>query len=751
MSDTPPAILIRLREADVVRFCGLESAAAGIEIVRRRLVGDCQRHGALLSAVIHDAEECPVRATLESAGGPVQLQWHCKAHSSSSEISSSEQACPHVAALLTMWIRTPSDFQVASATGAISSEPRPTTPHARLHPPLQQVLVQAERPKRPHTVSTLREELAHMPAQDVTAIARRISGAELDEHEARRVLGVLLADPAQVATIAGRLDVGAHAMLNDLLCMGGAITAMGVDDLAARTGRTPSTVRSWLSVLERHGLVYRATQTTHRAGTSWRDLAGWRIPPEIRDALPRKFPVEPASQQSGIPQVPDTGHPQRRGRLRPASPRALALAVALLMRAGHLYRVDDQAHSGSRERGAPPFPLIPGDLTISRAREFSRAAGVPPGLARLAWRLLLWTRDATTAGAGHSLADINAVPREERFPVLRAAYRAWSSAEAPVELADVPILCPNIAIHFDAQHQSLRPAMLSEEMRNSRTFLLGLLALAQPGDWYLFDDWLAAIWRIQPSYLRSRQSALSTPSWWIERAGSHQRLRTHQRGEWQEGDGAIARALVEGPLHWWGAIDLAVDQNGRAYAFRLTPLGAYLLQSGSEQPRAQSVREDTSAGPAILATRDGAFAVHPLATPADLLRILDQWARVASVAGGRLIYRLAPDLVCQQFDRGAQVDALPALLRATREEGIERVAAAAQTQLERWNAAYGRTSIESGWTVVDVDDPVTLVEALSLLPEHARGSIALGPTAALIPEQVTTALSAALARRGYLT
>ncbi|MGH2501880.1 MAG: hypothetical protein ACRDID_05100, partial [Ktedonobacterales bacterium] len=90
LSGQPPPIgLLRLREADVVRLCGLSAAAQGMDLLARRALTQPRRDGPRLSGVTTGAsagasaaDEAPVEAWAELTGEPPQigLLWSCALH-----------------------------------------------------------------------------------------------------------------------------------------------------------------------------------------------------------------------------------------------------------------------------------------------------------------------------------------------------------------------------------------------------------------------------------------------------------------------------------------------------------------------------------------------------------------------------------------------------------------------------------------------------------------------------------------------
>lgn len=786
MTQLPPASLLRLKEGDVVRLCGLDAAASGLDAAARHDVRDARRVGARLEATTGGEPGSLVCVEVAGDAVPILMSWSCSSDrpeaASTVAAASSPLGCAHVAAVLTAWIRAPADFVVpgsaeptsqraeavreaASAAPAGGSAARPALAQPRL-------LDGGGSRSRTSPRHTLADELARLSAAEVVATARRVLGVEPDEREARVLLAALLVDPKRLAALVERLDADARTLLSDLLLLGGAITAADLDARAHRSGRAPSASRAEMTVLERHALVFRTagptpTQSQAQSGgeRSFRHVAGWRIPPEIRQALApvlerTALPVaEPhgllASLGTPLASAHAAGREPERGRaarVARGSPRQLTLALALLVRAPVPYNpfasrreraMSVAASDGRRERST--FPLLASDLAPAVMAEFARGANVPPGLARLARRALLWCRESGTDGG---LRDMAATPTEERDVALRAGFRAWRDAEEPAELADLNTGNLPIRVRFDTGHAALRPAALATEAMEARGFLLRLLERARPGVWYASDDLLALLWRLNPLFLRGRQLTYASPAWWIERVADGRPLRPTRREEWAEAEGVYVRELLAGPLFWWGAVDLAFDAARVPVAFRLTPFGAYLLGMRDTVDASSSALLGGDWGPAVLLTRERELAVQPLAAGRGVLGALERWAGVSAVAGGRLVYTLTQDRAAAAFDTGASYDGLLRTLR-TVEGGGERVAGAVESRLAAWRTAYGASRLTRGGTLVEAQDEATLTEALAYAPEIAARCRRVAPALALAEPDDGAALRDILKRRGY--
>lgn len=790
----PPIGLLHLREADVVRLCGLSAAALGMDLLARRALTQPRRDGPRLSGVTPGAssgasaaDEASVEAWAELTGEAPQigLLWGCSLHA-----RAGGAGCEHVAAILTAWIRAPADFVTPLAEAhtqapnlaaeVIESAARDQRERNERQErqeraetqretereaaqPQQARLLSIPRQARPSAPATLGDELRRLGALEVSAIARRTLGAEMEEAEARAKLETALRDPALLRTLVARLDAEAAEALAWLRLAGGALTSADLDALAARAGRPVSALRGAFTTLERHGLVFAAVAPASGGETGdehgWRRLKGWRLAPETRDALPRELPIPiherplPATTSAGAA----VAGSHARLRVETGSARSLLLALALLARTpaplGPLAQpplapgVSGITESARGERrGRAGSALMPEDLPDGQAQELARGLGVDVALARMARRTLLWLRaqDGVTAPA----ADLARVPPPARLHAYRASFRVWLAARSPAELVDLERQTKRVRLRYDHTHDAFRPAALAEEAAEARAWLARLLGQSPAGAWRRVADLLDLIWRVNPLFLRGRQMAFSAPAWRIERIADGRPLRPTARAEWDAAEGTYIAALLAGPLRWWGALDLASDVDGAPVAFRLTALGQFLLaQTSSEELERRAAAALTfDWGPMATLTRDGALATQPLAAAPALLDLLERWAAAPALAGGRLIYSFGADQACANFDLGLRPDDALATLRAL---GLARAAQTLAPRLEGWRAGYGDARLTAGLTLVEGRDEATLREALARLPHLAQRARWLSPSQVALSAADGAALRETLARKGW--
>jgi hypothetical protein len=365
----------------------------------------------------------------------------------------------------------------------------------------------------------------------------------------------------------------------------------------------------------------------------------------------------------------------------------------------------------------------------------------------MARRTLLWA--LAMEGEAHPLASLDRLPCAEWPLALRAGFALWLGADTHAELADLTLTVDGVQARCDPTHPALRPATLAAENAAARRFVARLLASALPGTWLALEEFLDLVWWLDPYFLRGRELALGAPSWWLEDGTSGRPLRADVHDEWLQADARYLLALLTGPFHWWGTVDLASDRAGQPRAVRLTPLGASLLGVAASAP---DVGNGLAAGwgAAALGTRDGALAVQPLAAGPALLDVLSAWTDVTGVAGGRLIVRPARDRICRGLDAGLEPSAALAHLRDLDARDHTQAAAVLAKALDDVRAGYGHARLTRGAMLLEADDEATLREALAAAPVAAARARLLAPTAALVPPADHAALERALNRRGFV-
>jgi hypothetical protein len=212
------------------------------------------------------------------------------------------------------------------------------------------------------------------------------------------------------------------------------------------------------------------------------------------------------------------------------------------------------------------------------------------------------------------------------------------------------------------------------------------------------------------------------------------------REERAQVEAAFVAAVLEGPLHWLGLLDLDAPAGQPPLAYRLAPAGAVLLGQGEWSPELR----DQQAGRLIVQPNFELVALAPV-QEATLL-FLDEVAERQSLEQVAQ-YRLTRERWLHALQQGASAAAL-----------IQRLETLAQTPLPQnlgyslleWERQARRVRLTRVVTLLEVQEAALLDAFLAdpaLAPFFLRR---LTPTAALVERRHLPALYAALLERGEL-
>ena len=370
---------------------------------------------------------------------------------------------------------------------------------------------------------------------------------------------------------------------------------------------------------------------------------------------------------------------------------------------------------------------------VSRSRGFLRFA------ARLLRRSDILHKD------DHGTPYLRALPNVARLflgtesaEVIPDLFELWLTRSSYEELYDLR----EEGLHLYSRTTPLnQPIMrlgeLESENSEARQAVVRLLAQAPLNQWMSFAAFARFMYKLNPFFLQKRQHTFASPHWWLEQEKG-QPLHPTQPADWMRAEGRYLARLIQGPLYWWGIVDVALSENGNLLAFRLTAMANWLLHGNSlqEQVDAQGVQEASDralslASSTIATTEQGALLVECNGAAWPLIHLLEDFAEPAGVLHGLLCYRLSPKYLSQALSRGQQPTELFTLLRRiaaeqnavheddrderderddTEEEGQGKPLSQLLAQLERWAANYGRVRLYTDATLLEVADAMVMRE-----------------------------------------
>jgi hypothetical protein len=725
--DALPLALLRLRESEIVRLCGLARAARGQELLRQGKIVQAERSAGTLRATILEGETSRVVAAHFSDAGMDAWECSCSIFTERRaaapnaqppmDASPAEQpqepasspalpafACEHVAALLSAWLHGPRRFQMEGG--------------------------------KPASQQTASPEVAP-PAPPETALASLAPAS-----------GGVPPAPAALESL-GSVP---HRLLGLLALVGGRVTDEEAQRLFARMGLGPiEAAPQILSHLQEAGWL-EPLQPGNRGRS--RPLVvlesrGWMIPAELLAQVPREVALEAIT-------VGAEGAELRIQRAEGQGlPGQLVLALALVLA---------NSTSDDRARTLEEHLAVP----VEQARFFLRLlylAGLSPDEPFI-------PKGAKSSAAPPEQAEVNAggafgatLLRGARFLLWREADEVqgdlltlWRHAHLTGELADLREAGVRVAISNHRERRKIGADIVAEHQA-AKAFVLDLLGAVPVGRWWSFGSWVEFVWRFRPEFLRGRQQALLRPEWWLERVEDGEALSPEVRAEWRQAEGRYLALLFRRALHWLGLLDLAFDAQGRLKAFRVTPAGARLFQKPSpvetppsaEQAVPQAVKPRKKEQPFPLQAMGDDRLLVPLAAlreanPSMLENVL-HWCEPAGATADGLLVQPTARRVAAALDAQRDLEAWLAALESTRP--AHPAMSALVARVRGWAAAYGRVQISSPVALLEVADAALMRELERVVNLAERRDHVLSPELAVIRPAEVEALLEDLRRRGY--
>ncbi len=690
MNDFLPVALVHLREAEIVRLCGLARAARGQEYARLGRVQQAERAAGTLRATVLDGETGRAVTGHFSDSGLKSAECSCSPPQSNPHPSPSgvQPLCEHVAALLTLWVRSPEQFRAV----ALASEADEASAGVDAAPALEEAAV-----------------------LDAAAAPTRAGSGET------------AVTPAEALASLEHLDQGLRRFLNLLALAGGSITEHEAQQLFLRfdLGESEAALAA-LERLHQHGL---AQPVFAGGGSSWGAAdrpAGWSIPDTLLERLPREAPLLPLETALGAPERQPGALPVGVD-LRAAWAGMMLPKLLLQVAAQTVDRGIAPAITMTSQKPASRSML---DLDAALAQQWAAHLQSSPEQVRFCLGLLrqlglLPSRAAVSPTVSKGFAGQSAafaalarplVAPERARETLLSTYRLLfdrPAAEAARDLFTHWLHASHARELLELRDAGVRVAWLRQreqadiaaENQAARQFIVTLLRWTPAGQWWSFSSLVEFVWRFQPTFLRGRQQTFLRPQWWLERLPEGEPLSMEVRAEWRQAEGRYIALLMRRALHWLGAVDLALDAQGRLKGFRITRLGAFLLRA---EPQADTAPAPVATPLAELQVQeDGTLLATLEGLQAERLDMLLWWCEPVGATAEALRFRPSAERLAAALDAGQDLSAwLGWLEQQPQSAALTNLLA----QMRRWAGLYGQVRLSDSAALLEVGDPALLRE-----------------------------------------
>ena len=297
-------------------------------------------------------------------------------------------------------------------------------------------------------------------------------------------------------------------------------------------------------------------------------------------------------------------------------------------------------------------------------------------------------------------------------------------------------------------HPGIKPAQLYVDLLRFRHLVLRVLASIPAGRWVQLADLcrlLRVVWpRFDQTVWQPYWHKGLQPGWFLAAGTGEQPLSPEDARHWDLAQGSFVRALLTGPLHGLGLVDLAYQGEALA-AVCFHSLGDLYWDRVEALPERTAGGARPAPGEAVR-VEGAAILLHPAHVGAQAHAFLDRIARLEEARADRFTYRLDAGTTYRSFEAGAS----PEDLLAEWEQALGGPPPVGlQAQLREWWASYGQVRLYEGLTVIELADDYALAElrAASSLDRHLV--VELSPRLVIVRDDAVDALVAELEKAGY--
>jgi hypothetical protein len=485
----------------------------------------------------------------------------------------------------------------------------------------------------------------------------------------------------------------------------------GLDRLAAEGGQLP-----WADFEQQYGQL-------REMGPGRRDREKpWRSPQSATEALfyrgligrafadtpagPKEFAYIPTDLQPLLPGPPNSAAPDIA--VRGDEPAVVLPASSGLVDDATTALAAFRRRRASGDRGRPPFGQFGGFLCWPRALPLLLVLMVDLELVEPA------SKQPVPANAGKFLE----VPRHQALAELQMA---WLHADKWNDFALLDHLKPG-------------PSGWPGEPAAIRGAVVNLIGRVPARTWIDLEPFLQAVHANYPSFLRP---GTDFDSWYLR--DRHTGAFLSGPESWPSVDGALLRAIITGPLHWLGTVDLGADAaDDTPDRFRLTRWAEGLIGGGQipEIPEPAAEGQIDADGSILLPRAASRQQRYQIARLCSWLSFEDDCYR----------YRLRPSAVLASGQQGVRPAHVRQLLDSI---GPDPVPATLLSALDRLSEKGIEAHLERE-IVLEVADPALLDQ---LIERRRTGRLIrsrLGPRAAAVAAADVEQLLRLAAQAGVL-
>lgn len=318
-------------------------------------------------------------------------------------------------------------------------------------------------------------------------------------------------------------------------------------------------------------------------------------------------------------------------------------------------------------------------------------------------------------------------------------WESWRrGADALLELR-VAARRAGFAVQRAGFERNFTPPVLFREIGLAREFVCRLLTPLTPGVWYSYKSFAEWVRNVRPDFLHTLTEA---ETWFLAAAKTHHRYDLNRTSDWDAVGRPVLAAMLQNVPYWLGAVELRYEGQDLA-AFRITPLGAWLLTNGVRGGFAEPAAAPGAAGESVARWIDD--TTLRLSAHSEATRLLPLVRAFAEPAREALTFRVTPAAITRALERGIGIPEIAGKLAAA---GAP-LPPVLRERMDALAANYGRIHLYERLTVLELGDDYALRELLAgtTLGEHIVHQFS--PRLVVVRDEAVDALVKEMLSKGY--
>lgn len=357
-------------------------------------------------------------------------------------------------------------------------------------------------------------------------------------------------------------------------------------------------------------------------------------------------------------------------------------------------------HWGATNMLSVPFTFFFADDTLDTLTTFvGTSRDHANWLAAMVYLLgLVKSVDQRTASVDPAaITRWRALPPEEQY---RALWEAWCVGAVSFGELRLALTRASALLRRSIKVPDFSTNDLIQEIGRARQFVARLLAKLDPLVWYSWKSFAEYVRDLRADFVHT----LTNQQTWHLASKSNLQYQPHNQSHWDAAYRPLLATILEGGLHWLGAVELGYEGKDLA-AFQITALGAWLL-SGGKAGRALTLAPEVVSGEAVTWIDDGTFRLR--ATP-DVARLVPLARTFADPTRELFTFHISNHSIARAFERGITPAEIAEPFAAT---GAP-LPPALRERLDALQANYGRVHVYERLTVLELADDMALRELVA--------------------------------------